>query len=320
MMSRTLPMEEASLAHVRSEVNKRLQSGKIRRWTGPHTFCSSPIGTVSKSNGKLRTIHHLSWPRSGAGSSVNEGISPEDATLTYSTLDRLFDSIQQSIRKGTSISLWKADLADAFRHCVVSDRDANLLDFTFDAHQYIDTRLPFGCRSSPFLFNLFAGALHWMLEQRSITLSHYLDDFFGATNGEAEKTLQVFKSLSQTLGLSVQDKKLEHGHALEILGILVDARRGTASISEERRRGILHTLDTTLSRKTATALELMSVAEHLVFISRICPPWSSFPAPHLRCRNQLAPSTTAPHSLLGDLGSPVVEGRAAGLGRNTALE
>jgi len=81
MMSRNLPMDEASLAHVRSEVNKRLQSGKIRRWTGPHTFCSSPIGTVSKSNGKLRTIHHLSWPRSGAGSSVNEGISREDATL-----------------------------------------------------------------------------------------------------------------------------------------------------------------------------------------------------------------------------------------------
>lgn len=204
--------------------------------------------------------------------------------------------------------------------CVVSDRDANLLGFTFDGHQYIDTRLPFGCRSSPFLFNLFAEALHWMLEQRSITSSHYLDDFFGATNGEAEKTLQVFKSLSQTLGLSVQDKKLEHGHALEILGILVDARRGTASISEERRRGILHTLDTTLLRKTVTALELMSVAGHLVFISRICPPWSSFPAPHLRCRNQLAPSTTAPHSTLGDLGSPVVEGRAAGLGRNTALE
>jgi len=160
--------------------------------------------------------------------------------------------------------------------CVVSDRDANLLGFTFDGHQYIDTRLPFGCRSSPFLFNLFAEALHWMLEQRSITSSHYLDDFFGATNGEAEKTLQVFKSLSQTLGLSVQDKKLEHGHALEILGILVEARRGTAIFSEERRRGILHTLDTTLSRKTATALELMSVAEHLVFISRICPPGRAF--------------------------------------------
>ena len=42
---------------------------------------------------------------------------------------------------------------------------------------YIDKCLPFGLRSAPFLFNMVADALHWILQHYFANLFHYLDDF-----------------------------------------------------------------------------------------------------------------------------------------------
>ena len=44
---------------------------------------------------------------------------------------------------------------------------------------YQETCLPFGLSTSPFLFNIFSEAFHWILESklRWFTLHHYLDDF-----------------------------------------------------------------------------------------------------------------------------------------------
>ena len=150
-----------------------------------------------------------------------------------------------------------------------------LLGFVFEGRRYVDTRLPFGCRSSPFLFNLYAEALHWIL-QRHVRLSHYLDDFFGATETSTRAVLDEFKSITASLGLSVQDTKLEEGRELEILGILVNTETGTASITETRKANVLQILNTTLDRNTASALELVSIAGHLIFITRICPPGRAF--------------------------------------------
>jgi len=135
-------------------------------------FTSSPTGAVAKSNGKLRTIHHLSWPRTASRPSVNDGIDPVNVTLSYTTLEPLFNSIRASHAATIPTCIWKADLADAFRHCVVSTHDVGLLRFTFESQRFVDTRLPFGCRSSPFLFNLYAEAFYWILESNGIPLSH----------------------------------------------------------------------------------------------------------------------------------------------------
>lgn len=48
------------------------------------TFTISPLGVVPKKNpGEFRLIHNLSFPK---GTSVNDGILPEDSSLSYSTI------------------------------------------------------------------------------------------------------------------------------------------------------------------------------------------------------------------------------------------
>ena len=73
----------------------------------------------------------------------------------------------------------KVDLKSAFRMVPVRHEDWELLGIYWRDHYFVDTCLPFGCRSAPFLFNQFATAIHWILaENYQANLNHYLDDFF----------------------------------------------------------------------------------------------------------------------------------------------
>jgi len=74
----------------------------------------------------------------------------------------------------------KVDIKHAFRLCPVHPADWPLLGYSWLNRFFFDTRLPFGSRSSPFIFNAFADALLWILVNKFglSELIHYLDDFF----------------------------------------------------------------------------------------------------------------------------------------------
>ncbi|EIW65421.1 hypothetical protein TREMEDRAFT_66600 [Tremella mesenterica DSM 1558] len=105
--------------HLQAEIDSRLALGLIAPWnpTMP-PFVFSPIGTVPKPQSeKLRTIHHLSWPRNRPlRPSVNDGIDGDAVTLRYGSLQPVFAALRQASTSGISMELWKTDLADAFRH------------------------------------------------------------------------------------------------------------------------------------------------------------------------------------------------------------
>lgn len=54
-----------------------------------------------------------------------------------------------------------------------------LLSFQVDGRHYQETCLLFGLSTSPFLFNIFNEAFHWILESNLLwfNLHHYLNDF-----------------------------------------------------------------------------------------------------------------------------------------------
>ena len=68
----------------------------------------------------------------------------------------------------------------AFRLCPVSPIDWPLLGIFWNGCFYVDKVLPFGLRSSPFLFNRLADAVVWISTHNFDIndLLHYLDDFF----------------------------------------------------------------------------------------------------------------------------------------------
>ena len=139
-----------------------------------YPFISSPLGLVPKSDGGWRRIHDLSFPK---GKSVNDGIPEDFGALEYASLD---DAIEVLLTIGRGAILVKRDLSDAFRYIPVASSDFWLLDFFYEENFWTDRFLLFGLRTSPYLFNLFAKALYWIIIAvlSWVIVLHYLDGFF----------------------------------------------------------------------------------------------------------------------------------------------
>jgi hypothetical protein len=139
----------------------------------PH-FRSSPLGSVTRPRKPLkrRLINHLSWPH---GSSVNDGIPDSEGNIRYEAFDQAVAAIASS---GRGTLLAKLDLKEAFHHIPVRPADWPLLGFTWENSFYHAIVLIFGIKSAPYIFNLFAEALHWIIQRHiPASLKHYLDDF-----------------------------------------------------------------------------------------------------------------------------------------------
>ena len=117
-------------------------------------------------------ILHLSAPE---GLSINDFISKDEFSMHYSTLDDAV-ALLSRFKKGSMMA--KVDLKSAFRMVPIQAVDWELLGMYWRGQYYVDTCLPFGLRSAPSLFDNYASALHWILENNyGATLLHYLDDF-----------------------------------------------------------------------------------------------------------------------------------------------
>ncbi|SPO32026.1 uncharacterized protein UTRI_02583 [Ustilago trichophora] len=285
-----LPMDDDDVQHLRREIQARVQEGRLRPVDNPADIklVCSPVGVVPKPHSdKRRTIYHLSHPHKPGSRlpSVNDGINEAFVAIRYETLDAIMDYI----REHPSASLWKADLEDAFRHVIVANSDARLMGIHFEGKYYQECALAFGGRSSPFLFNLFAEFLHWLsafaLQAVSSSptshsvVSHYLDDFFGASDATADAStpIQVLSLAAAALGFKISQKKtLWSTTKLEVLGIELDSVAQTASITMQRRQRILQLCSRIIERGRASLLELQQVAGHLQFVTRVAPHGRAF--------------------------------------------
>jgi Reverse transcriptase (RNA-dependent DNA polymerase) len=167
------PNHASAFAHP-DVITKSIQS-EISKGRVPNYFCS-PIGLVPKlSHAKQtgwRTIFDLSSP---GGYSVNDGIPIELGSLVYETLESAIRLVAQA---GKGAVMMKRDLKSAFRHVPIDPCDYWLLLFEWQGKFYVDMFLPFGLRTAPRIFNLFAEAPHWIFDTlHEWNVTHYLDDF-----------------------------------------------------------------------------------------------------------------------------------------------
>ena len=96
----------------------------------------------------------------------------------------------------------------------VWQEDWNLLGYTLEKqvlYRYLST---FGLRSSPFLFNRLADAIHWILQNNYEVhhLLHYLDDFLTAGpaySNTCHHNLSAMRSLCQAIGAPIKEEKVE---------------------------------------------------------------------------------------------------------------
>ncbi len=193
-------------------------------------FQVSPIGLVPKKNStKLRTIFHLSYPKSGS-TSINHSISKDDFSLQYITIDDAIEGIKQF---GSDCFLAKTDIESAFRLVPIHQDDYELLGMCWEGKYYHDKVLPFGLRSAPSIFNRLSDALEWILLHKcNISfVCHILDDFLlieppagtPPLNRVCQQRLTKIVSTFENVRIPIASGKTQGpSQVLEFLGILLD--------------------------------------------------------------------------------------------------
>jgi Reverse transcriptase (RNA-dependent DNA polymerase) len=252
-------------SHIITEsLQSEIQKGRVKEIEDlPLNYYCSPIGLVPKPQG-WRVIFDLSSPQ---GHSVNDSIPKEYGTIVYETLDHAIRLIAQA---GKGAVMMKRDLKSAFRHIPISPCDYWLLMFEWQGKFYVDMFLPFGLRTAPRIFNLFAEALHWIFETlQEWNVTHYLDDFlfvFPPDTDIAPLSAEFDRILS-TLGLSKAVEKDANGCVVVHLGFEFDSINMRVSLPLNKKRRALEAIEQLLS---ASSISISALESTLGFLSHCC--------------------------------------------------
>ena len=242
----------------------------------PFSHCHvSPIGAAPKPDGSCRLILDLSQP---AGDSINEAICKDEFPCKYTHFDAATDLV---FRMGKGCYLTKIDIKHAYRLLPVRMEDWPLLVYCWEGLYYVDTKLPFGGRSSASIFTSFADLVCWVLNEKfSLLIIHYSDDFLMFSRSDlriALEHLRILKHAFKYLDIPVAlDKLVGPDTELPYLGIEINTITFTISIPQDKVDELMEQMPRWCGRRTCTLRELQSLNGKLNFYSKAIPPGRVF--------------------------------------------
>ena len=270
-----LEHEEAVTKAICKELHRKHTSGPFQEPPIPNLHCS-PLGSREKKDGTRRLIMDLSQP---LGESVNEGIPKEDFLVKYASFDQATELVY---KMGKNCFMTKIDIQHAFRLLPVHPSQWVLLGIHWQGMFFVDTRLPFGLRSSPAIFTSFADTVHWILQNKyHLTEStHYSDDFLFVhppTLSIANNEIGIAQSAFNHLGIPTADDKTEGpAHQITYLGIEIDSAEQIIRIPEDKYVELMNSLPFWTSRRKCTKKELLSLIGKLSFVCKVVRPGRIF--------------------------------------------
>lgn len=233
-------------------------------------FVVSPIGCVPKKvPGKIRVIHHLSYPFKG--DSVNASVLAEALELSS------FGTAAQAIvAAGRGCFLIKLDVEAAYKQVPVRREDWHLLGFKWLGKYYFERVLPFGLRSSCRLWDLYASALHFLFEWLGVSVViHYIDDFLFVVQCERSARALLVRALSLCVELGIPmapDKTEGPTTCLTFLGIEVDTQAMRARLPQAKLLELQQLTADWVERSIAGVKDLESLAGMLNFACAVVRP------------------------------------------------
>jgi len=255
----------------------------------------SALGAVPKSDSsELRLIHDCSMPK---GLGVNSYIDIEKQS--FSTIQ----SAVKLISKGCYMA--KVDLRHAYRSVPVHPSNYTALGlkwkFDGDTHDtyFVDTRFPFGTRSSPGIFHRLTQSVKRMMIRRGFTgIVVYLDDFLvvGDTKESCQKAYDTLCLLLLDLGFTLSASKLvPPSQCLVFLGVELDSLALSLSLPASKLNDLKSVLASFHGKPRATKHQLQRLAGKLnwackvvyggrTFLRRILDLMNTLPLPASRCR------------------------------------
>lgn len=268
-------------AVVQAKLDKELQFGRLSGPSQAPPFGSrtvtSPIGLVEKHSvpGDFRLIHHLSFP---PGTSVNDGIPRDCATVSYASVD---DAVRMILRLGRGCYLAKTDVKSAFRIVPVHPDDYHLLGFKWNSQYFFDKCLPFGLASSCKIFETFSSALEWAakLKLGVKELEHILDDFlFGdLTEDECNAGLQHFLACCMELGVPIAaEKTFPAAQRIVFSGLLFDTNALMVLLPDDKLLKCRQAIHAMQGRRSTTLRQLQSLIGLLSYCTQAVVPGRAF--------------------------------------------
>jgi hypothetical protein len=208
---------------------------------------------------KWRMIHNGSRGKN-TGTSVNCGISAEDATVHYVTFDDVLDDIRKA---GKCSTVFKSDIKEAFKHLSVHPDDIPLQGIFVGEHLYLETRLVFGLRTSPKIFSRLAECLRYVFATVAVcpALKNMLDDFFNVEPGRHTRAnhmiLPALLTFFDAVGLPWAAEKTEAPNCvMTVLGFEVDTLNMTYRVPEKRMAALRTQLPLFKNKTIVTKNEL----------------------------------------------------------------
>lgn len=210
--------------------------------------------------------------------SVNDLIDKEDCSLSYVRIEDAISIIQNLGRETT---MCKTDISDAFKLIPIHPSQWHLYGICWENKHYFYTRLAFGCRSSPKIFDTLSRAVCWIATNNYGIeyILHLLDDFitFEKPGLCGEKNMRLLYHIFNTLNIPMaRHKTCGPLTALEYLGIILDSHNMQARLPEDKLQRDTEMLKSFLFRKQCTKREMLQLLGHLNFASKVVIPGKSF--------------------------------------------
>ena len=211
---------------------------------------------------------------------MNDGIADSEVSIVYDMIDH---AILDLVASGPGSLMLKLDLESAFCHIPVCQADWPLLGFEWAGKFYYNLVLAFGAHSAPYIFNLFAEVLHWIL-QRNIPacICHYLDDFLSifpplTPIPLVQRSLLWALDLGAQLGLSFQPSKIvSPDSTVEFLGLELDSLAMEVQLPIDKLTFLKELMAAWRSWKTCTKRNLEELTGFLQFTSQVIPASRAF--------------------------------------------
>lgn len=223
-MCKARPLYDQKSAKLYDNCKKGLLNGWL---AGPWWFQDpllppcivSPCDAVPKKHSsKMRSVHDLS-----AGHfSVNDFINKEDFSPKLGTFAQALDNI--TCGRGCWMAI--IDVMNAFPHVWVHREDRKFYGFRVGDLVFIDGRLPFGSRSSPYLWQQVETALVWICNSKGVrSIVDYVDDhcLTARSHSTILRYVTIFYQVCEYLGIPVAVQKTQVGQRVVFLGLILDS-------------------------------------------------------------------------------------------------
>jgi len=224
--------------------------------------CVHAIGCVPKENGGIRPITDCSKP-------------DKCAINNYMTLEKFkFKSVDDAA-KLMSQDCWFAviDLSKAYRTVPIHEDHWALQGLKWGDQYYVDTRLCFGLRCAPSIFNRMSSFIVRCMARHGYDfIVHYLDDFciVHKNPNMVREAQQALISLLHTLGFSISwPKVISPTQVVKFLGIILDSTCLELRLPDGKLEALIALLKDFLKMKQASKRQLQSLCGTLAHCATV---------------------------------------------------